>query len=693
MVEATDQGIVPLQQMLVPFNSIVVNHLLRKETRELYTSILIKALHEREQQHHNSHFVARTVPYEAWVKEHLKVMEWSKDAKQIPSRLLYRTDLDHLFSDLEQYTALSGQKPRLAVVLSGGGAKCAFQGGVIMALEEKLAALHNKDSHSILKDFDVGLVVGTSGGAVNAMLMSLGITAQNSKDEIRNVWGSMTEDQFFKPSLLFRIAFGILVAATQITLVILVTTLFAGSTVLWPSIRWPVIFLSLLQLLLALYLTVQPFFAFLRFASVFILEIGMFILTRIMIRAFGKRFSDSLRLMGVLLVIMSAPQLAIALLSSICPSIFAVQNHAVAHLLMLVIFVAKWAAPLTFIVGLLLLAPHASSLVRANHKVLLRVMAGVAVLFFALAILTVLREESPSRSDGIRQFLNGHMKTFLKNRGVTANGLSISQQIMKNPWLLKRDLIIAATRLPDPSAPANEPDLYFYALRNGSEKDVDFHHDQHFIALSENPDLLLDVVLGSSTIYPIFPPQPLRHVKTRNPLTPEQDFRIVDGGYSHNTPILAALEWQATHLLVIEASPEPLATEPRDFLDHAGAAFNFLFEEAQRLDTQSRGKIEVFSIRPRSECWKESKMIHCSMSPDPDLDTFDFYPSLLKEAFDRGFSDATESYPTAIGNFIREPGEPLLAPVTKTPRVKVPIRLRSVTSDLTGPTRSSMMTR
>ena len=264
---------------------------------------------------------------------------------------------------------------------------------------------------------------------------------------------------------------------------------------------------------------------------------------------------------------------------------------------------------------------------------------------------------------------------------------------MKNPWLLKRDLIIAATRLPDPSAPANEPDLYFYALRNGSEKDVDFHHDQHFIALSENPDLLLDVVLGSSTIYPIFPPQPLRHVKTRNPLTPEQDFRIVDGGYSHNTPILAALEWQATHLLVIEASPEPLATEPRDFLDHAGAAFNFLFEEAQRLDTQSRGKIEVFSIRPRSECWKESKMIHCSMSPDPDLDTFDFYPSLLKEAFDRGFSDTTESYPTAIGNFIREPGEPLLAPVTKTPRVKVPPRLRSVTSDLTGPTRSSMMTR
>ena len=115
------------------------------------------------------------------------------------------------------------------------------------------------------------------------------------------------------------------------------------------------------------------------------------------------------------------------------------------------------------------------------------------------------------------------------------------------------------------------------------------------------------------------------------------------------------------------------------------AAFNFLFEEAQRLDTQSRGKIEVFSIRPRSECWKASKLIHCSVAPDPDLDTFDFYPSLLTEAFDKGFTDAKESYPRAIGNFVREPGEPLLAPVSKNFPRQGTNPMAISTSGLTGP--------
>jgi hypothetical protein len=148
-------------------------------------------------------------------------------------------------------------------------------------------------------------------------------------------------------------------------------------------------------------------------------------------------------------------------------------------------------------------------------------------------------------------------------------------------------------------------------------------------------------------------------------MTTEKNLRIIDGAYSHNTPILAALQWQATHLLIIEASPEPLAEEPHEFLQHAGAAFNFLFDEVQRLDTLSRGKLEVFSLRPRSECWKTSKAIKCSRIPDPDLDTFDFYPSLLLQAFDKGFADAKEGYPKAIGNFVREPGEPIPVSVEK----------------------------
>ena len=55
--------------------------------------------------------------------------------------------------------------PRLAVVLSGGGAKCSYQVGVIRALEEKLAAIRKLPnlSEQHLANLDIGLVVGTSG--------------------------------------------------------------------------------------------------------------------------------------------------------------------------------------------------------------------------------------------------------------------------------------------------------------------------------------------------------------------------------------------------------------------------------------------------------------------------------------------------------------------------------------------------
>src|SRR5262249_19089848 len=56
--------------------------------------------------------------------------------------------------------------PRLALVLSGGGAKCAYQVGAVRALEEQLAELRKENPG---EPIDISLVVGTSGGAINAL--------------------------------------------------------------------------------------------------------------------------------------------------------------------------------------------------------------------------------------------------------------------------------------------------------------------------------------------------------------------------------------------------------------------------------------------------------------------------------------------------------------------------------------------
>jgi hypothetical protein len=107
-----------------------------------------------------------------------------------------------------------------------------------------------------------------------------------------------------------------------------------------------------------------------------------------------------------------------------------------------------------------------------------------------------------------------------------------------------------------------QDDLYFYFRANRNER-LKPPLDRRFIPLKRNTDKLLDVVIGSSTIYPIFPSRVLTSVQLGNE---EKDMEkiermsIVDGGYIHNIPIEAAVKWKATHYhpdrSVADAAPE-----------------------------------------------------------------------------------------------------------------------------------------
>jgi len=55
----------------------------------------------------------------------------------------------------------------------------------------------------------------------------------------------------------------------------------------------------------------------------------------------------------------------------------------------------------------------------------------------------------------------------------------------------------------------------------------------------------------------------------------------------HNSPVEAAALWGATHIILIQASP-PERVEHRNFLENASAAFNHLYDQAQRVDAQSK---------------------------------------------------------------------------------------------------------
>ena len=126
--------------------------------------------------------------------------------------------LDEIAHSLLQYARSQPHPPRLALVLSGGGAKCSYQVGAVQALEEKIAELRERNPE---QDIDIELVVGTSGGAINSlpMAMKIGATAQGQKT-LEATWHALDQRDIVRPSFLVRANMGLWFAIVQTALII-----------------------------------------------------------------------------------------------------------------------------------------------------------------------------------------------------------------------------------------------------------------------------------------------------------------------------------------------------------------------------------------------------------------------------------------------------------------------------------------
>lgn len=615
-------------------------------------------------------------------------MEKALNSTKLPRQLLYRSTLDDLLGDLAN-EARRGRTPRLALVLSGGGAKCAYQAGAIVAVEKKLRWLNEKlkeEGVELARPLDIDLVVGTSGGAINALLAALGVTgADNAEQRVRELWSSFRQQQFFQPSLRFNLVFGLCFGLLQALLITVAVLLFGRHSMNWPVTIIVLLFFAGAQLAAAAYFQTPPgqVWRLLGIEAAFVFSVILTVLLFSFLIDFARRqlgrkatvaADDGLhhwrRLTIVLMIFAGLLECVIAKTSWVEGLVSRDGNsHWVEHGWMLLTLVCNWAFPYPLLLGLLMALVGRAfwrgfDWNQRREAFVWWTAVGLLVFSGLLVSDVFFKQNSPSEAQGIEEAFARMMPDLIRNtvrpefapppkaherETPLAN---ISRGLLEGPPpLLRRDLVITTSRLPQTdegeSVVGTLPDdLYFYFRHNEDER-LKPPLDRRFVPFKLNSEKLLEVVIGSSTIYPIFPSRTLENVRLGNEeyslLTPVKRMKIIDGGFIHNIPIEAAGLWKASHIILIDASPPPGQSEPLDFWDNVVTAFGYLFDQAQRTDMLARGGAETFELRPTSRCDKENFRPTCTGEdgvPEPDMDTFDFAPDLVGQAFDLGLRDA-----------------------------------------------------
>lgn len=484
------------------------------------------------------------------------------------------------------------EPPRLAVVLSGGGAKCSYQAGAVSALEEKLAVL--REQNDDLEGLDIGLVVGTSGGAINSVPIALGVSSTaEGRQCFRALWTELDQREMVRPARVVRTNIGLWLACLQIALVVgLVWRLCPSEN------RRPWVF-------------------------------------------------------GVVLFTLASIEIAAGYLHH-APWIWMGSNHVWHHLWLWCSFglrASAWSL-LALSVGVMVRQKFLARRGKTFRIPTRPFRWCMTVLLLALPTVQLITlfffQETLSGGQGIEHTLAEKLPALiephLKRRGKPALGLEevspdgerlrqLGLRVLRG-HLLERDLIITGNALKQTSA-SLPSDLYFFAAADPSSEPPPF--GARGVAIRNWPSLFMDMVIGSSSIFPVFPPRKLPDFPS-----PGNHVELIDGGFAHNSPIEAAVLWGATHVVMIEATPAKRAKR-KNFAQNLATAFVHLHRQTQLVDMRSKKQVVVFTLTPEP----------------PHLCVIDFADNLIATSIERGYHDAVGDTP----KFRKELGTPVFTTI------------------------------
>ncbi len=508
-------------------------------------------------------------------QEYLDLEHQIRSLEQESNQLLIRQDLQGVGQLLAhaQKNATEYQPFRLAVVLSGGGARCAYQVGAISAVEDYLGELNTQYG----SDLDIDLVVGTSGGALNAVPVSMKVSTYPAGQEVwRDVWTSLDQREIIKPSIAVRINAGIWFAFLQMTVVYLISRVFKRE-----------------------YATRLKFF-----------------------------YRTCLCLGAVEFALVWIPFEPWALLG---------HNHLLHHLWLWCQLGSEYTAltmlfcgAVYYFVSKVANQPNRTELKIKRGRIHWVLTVGVLGLPLLQFVTMLINEKTFSTGEGIRASLADGYSTMLeeharhydmdlhldKNATVDQRLQEMGQWITTNN-VLHRDLVLTTTAI-DRSRPEIPSELYFYLEANSESPKPDFGN--RGIDLAKSPQQFMNVVLGSSAIYPAFPGQEVKGMPDAG-----DALELVDGGFAHNAPVEAAVLWGASHVLLVDVSP----LTNRDGVNLADSVirgFGHLLRQSQLSDQRSRSEVVVVNLQPRFE---------------PALCIIDFSSNLIANGIEHGYQDAT----------------------------------------------------
>ena len=544
-----------LETICIPGSAVVVRTSFYERHRELLDRLQSHADFER-------------LPH--YEEKYARIRSWRDEFLPEPPTASERTDWPNFFRQLEAYMQEQKQAPRIALVLAGGGAKCAFQVGVVRAIEKEFRRYRNQDfpkfasANGLPPDgFGIGLVVGTSGGALNALPAALGTyTSDAGMRTLRSVWQSLDARDILQPELAVRISVGVL--------------------------------LFLIQLVAVLVMVRVPWLA-----------------RRLIARERRGRY------VAIVFFLLGASQLLWSLSAWKVPWDFLYHIHEGLFV------VWALAASGTLVVGVLMLASAALvgllDLGLRRRGSFLAMSPSAAWETFAWLTLIIVVSSFPimlhsasflsqahGLEDRIAQAAEQLVNERLSARGqasVQTRDLATLGRTILDKGLLERDLIITATILPEGGDTLADTDVYFYASAAKPDPSVVQHmlEDPRVQYLNEpqRRGLLLHAVMGSGAVFPMFPAQTVFDCPSFG-----RKLQLVDGSFCHHNPIEAAAMWGASHVIVVNPSPaieETSSAHARTLYENSQVALLRLFEQAQNRDLRAEQDLTVFFVNPEAD--------------------------------------------------------------------------------------------